>query len=99
MNILDDSEVIQRVQTILVDAVGDPSLATAFGTKFQHQGGAPIVTSLNQFWKRELATVDADTTSERACLVDDATPAAWLRHFTEHVVPTVRRFRLPHGNL
>ncbi len=98
MNILDDTEVINRVQNILVDAAGNPTLATAFQNKFRHNGAGTIVTSLNEFWRRELTSVDADTTSERACLVDDATPAAWLRHFTEHVVPTVRRFGLPHGN-
>lgn len=98
MKTLDDDTVLERVQSILVDAVGDPSLANAFGSKFTKEDDDNIVGALNQFWKRELATVDADTTSERACLVDDATPAAWLRHFTEHVVPTVRRFKLPHGN-
>lgn len=96
---MNDEQVIRNVHSILQDATGDNTLATAFQAKFQHSGQAPIVPTLNEFWKRELATVDADTITERSCLVDDATPAAWLRQFTEHVVPTVRRFRLPHGTV
>lgn len=98
MTILNDSAVVERVGAILVDATKDPQSATKFKSSFTPATGN-IVQDLNEYWRKQLMTVKADTTSERTCLVGDATPEVWLGLFTKHIVPTVSRFGLPNGDL
>lgn len=75
-------------------AENDPTLAERFS------GVAPVgaddqVSRHNRFWRSELGRLPVNTISERECLIDDIDPRDWLRHFRNHVLPTIVRFKLP----
>lgn len=97
MKTLDNQAVVSRVGELLVDATKNPMSVKNFNDTFAATGGN-IVHDLNNYWRRQLMSVQADTTTERTCLVDDASPEDWLCHFSEHIIPTIRRFGLPDGN-
>jgi hypothetical protein len=59
------------------------------------QNDADQVVSLNKYFRGELAKAPVSTIDERGCLRDDLAPAAWLKYFQSHVLPTLNRFNLP----
>lgn len=49
----------------------------------------------NRYWRRQLGALRVNTISERECLLDTLDPEDWMRHFSNHVMPTVHRYELP----
>ncbi len=75
-------------------AENDPVLAERF-SDLAPRGGDDQVFRQNRFWRSELGRLSVNTISERECLIDEIDPRDWLRHFRNHVLPTIVRFKLP----
>jgi hypothetical protein len=86
----------------LIDKVADllGNSSTARKDAFKRSIKAPKagddeVKVLNNYFRVELSKVEASTTDERGCLIDNIPPAKWLQYFEVHVLPTLVRFDLP----
>lgn len=75
-------------------AENDPVLAERF-SDVAPRGIEDQVFLQNRFWRSELGRLSVNTISERECLIDEIDPRDWLRHFRNHVLPTIVRFKLP----
>ena len=50
---------------------------------------------LNNFWRMQLISIEADTQKERFMLLDTGEIGDWIRCFQEGVLPTLVQHRLP----
>lgn len=89
------SSLTQAVFEILHEE--SPPCAETFRDRFKCSTTDPKAEQieLNRFWRVELGRVDADTLSERECLIDGLESKAWLGYFRTQVTPTIIRFELP----
>lgn len=75
-------------------AENDPALAERYCDVAPRETENQVVHH-NRFWRSELGRLSVNTISERECLIDEIDPRDWLRHFRNHVLPTIVRFKLP----
>lgn len=82
----------QEVEDLLSE--NKQALGDVFRATFRNSHGDEMV-SLNKYFRIELSKAPVPTLDERECLIDDLSPAQWLKYFQGHVLPTLVRFNLP----
>lgn len=75
----------------------DAECATRFSESFTFAEGSGLneITQINRYWRRELSKVNVSTANERSYLQDNVDKEVYVKHFIDHVHPTLKKYGLP----